>query len=44
MQMNKRDIHRKQEIEEVKTFNTKAHFGPEETEEVAIHIRQKQSE
>lgn len=29
------------ETEEVKSVNTKPHFGPEENEEVAIHIKLK---
>lgn len=32
---------KKTEVEESKAYNTKAHFGPEENEEVALYIMKK---
>ena len=39
--MEQRDKIKKSEVEESKAFNTKAHFGPEENEEVAMYIMKK---
>jgi tRNA nucleotidyltransferase (CCA-adding enzyme) len=41
MQMEQRDKMKKTEVEESKAYNTKAHFGPEENEEVALYIMKK---
>jgi len=39
--MEQRDKMKKNEVEESKAYNTKAHFGPEENEEVALYIMKK---
>jgi hypothetical protein len=42
--MEMKDKQKKSEVEESKAFNTKAHFGPEENEEVAVYIMKKNQE
>ena len=44
MQMEQRQKKREYEENDTKNFNTKAHFGPEESEEVAQTITQKHAE
>jgi hypothetical protein len=41
-QMEVRERSKKAESEEGKSQNTKAHFGPEENEEIVTHIRLKE--
>jgi hypothetical protein len=44
MQMDQREKQKKGEVEESKAYNIKAHFGPEENEEVALYIMKKNQE
>lgn len=44
MQMDLREKQKKVDQEEAKAFNTKSHFGPEENEEVALHLMKKHQE
>lgn len=41
MQMENREKAKKSEVEESKAFNIKAHYGPEENEEVALYLMKK---
>jgi hypothetical protein len=44
LQIEQRNKIKQHETEEVKSLNTKPHYGPEENEEVALYEKQKRAE
>jgi hypothetical protein len=44
LQIEQRNKVKQYENEEVKSLNTKPHYGPEENEEVALYEKQKRAE